>query len=234
MKANKPRKNLHRRFPKALLEAHIDKNSFLQWLTDGYLFPETEGFAIAIQDKIIKTKNYEKHCLGADVIDKCRKCGKPGETIKHIIGGCPTLSDSAYLGRHNQLAKLEHQELAKKFRLIGEDPLPYYKYKPPEVLESDDHFPYWDRPMHTDRTVDYNRSEILLIDKKLKTAKIIDIAVPLTNNIQRSEAEKATKYENLAIEVKRVWQLNKVSIYPVVISAEGFISKKLKKNLDSI
>ena len=27
-------------------------------------YRETEGFAVAIQDRVIKTINYEKHCLG--------------------------------------------------------------------------------------------------------------------------------------------------------------------------
>jgi hypothetical protein len=27
------------------------------------IYPETQGFAIAIQDRVMKPRNYEKHCL---------------------------------------------------------------------------------------------------------------------------------------------------------------------------
>jgi hypothetical protein len=40
----------------------------------GLLRPEMEGFAVAIQDWVIKTRNYEKHCLEVEVTDRCSKC----------------------------------------------------------------------------------------------------------------------------------------------------------------
>ena len=41
------------------------------------------------------------------------------------------------------------------------------------------------------------------------------------------EVEKKNKYENLAIEIKRLWKLHSIQIFPVVISAEGVISDEL-------
>ena len=79
--------------------------------------------------KNIRTKNYEKHILKHDVIDKCRRCGNIGESIEHIMAGCPALSISAYLARHNQVAKLVHQHLGLRHELIEKN-TPYYKYSP--------------------------------------------------------------------------------------------------------
>jgi hypothetical protein len=45
----------------------VDKESSILWPSTGYIYPEMEGFAVAIQDWVIKTRNYEKHCLGAEV-----------------------------------------------------------------------------------------------------------------------------------------------------------------------
>jgi hypothetical protein len=42
-----------------------------------------EGFAVTIQEWVIKTRSYEKHCLGVEVTDRCRKYDKVGETIEH-------------------------------------------------------------------------------------------------------------------------------------------------------
>jgi hypothetical protein len=38
-----------------------------------------EGFAVTIQDRVIKTTNDEKHCLRVDVTKRCRKYDKMGE-----------------------------------------------------------------------------------------------------------------------------------------------------------
>jgi len=70
----------------------VDKESSLLWPAAGYAYPEMEGLAVAVQDRAIKTRNCQKHCLGVEVIDRCRKCDKVGETIEHVIAGCPSLS----------------------------------------------------------------------------------------------------------------------------------------------
>ena len=47
------------------------------------------------------------------------------------------LAETAYLGRHNQLAKLVHQQLGiKQGPLDTKDTPPYYKYCPAPVLEN--------------------------------------------------------------------------------------------------
>jgi hypothetical protein len=86
----------------------------------------------------------------------------------------------------------------------------------------------------TDRTVDYNRPDIILFNKVEKTATIIDIAVPLTHNIRSTEMEKIRKYEDLAIQVKDIWKLKKTTTLPLVISAEGVMSKNFRKNLKEL
>ena len=138
------------------------------------------------------------------------------------------MSESAYLGRHNQVAKLIHQHLALRHELIEKNTPPYYKYSPREVLESANYLLYWDRPILTDKTVDFNRPDLILINKKEKNAIIIDVAVPLSHNVKKTENEKRSKYDNLRFEIKRLWKLNEVTIYPVVISAEGIVSTDLR------
>ena len=49
------------------------------WLRRGELFPETEGFVVAIQDKVIGTRYYQKHILRHNV-DKCRS--KSSKSVK--------------------------------------------------------------------------------------------------------------------------------------------------------
>jgi hypothetical protein len=53
----------------------------------------------------------------------------------------------------------------------------------------------------------------------------------LTHNLPRTEAEKITKYEHMALEIKNIWKLSNVYIHPLVISAEGSGHQKLPQNI---
>jgi hypothetical protein len=55
-------KTLHGKFSDSLQEYYMDKESSLLWLSADYIYPEMEGFAVAINEWGIKTRNYEKHC----------------------------------------------------------------------------------------------------------------------------------------------------------------------------
>ena len=73
-----------------------------------------------------------------------------------------------YTDRHNTAAKIIHQQLAIKFDLIKQ-PIPYCTYSPETILENADHKIYWDRTIHTDKTIPCNRPDITVIDKKENT-----------------------------------------------------------------
>jgi hypothetical protein len=47
-------KTQHGKFPNSLQENHMDKESSPLWLSTGCIYPETEGFAVTIQDRVIK------------------------------------------------------------------------------------------------------------------------------------------------------------------------------------
>lgn len=121
---------------------------------------------------------------------------------------------------------------------LVEQRLPYYKYEPPPVLENGRYKLYWDRPMITDRTIRANRPDIVLFDKVEKKITLLDIAVPLNNNLQATYGMKIDKYNDLANELKSMYHVEKVDISPIVLSATGLIPKLLiaelkKHNLDN-
>lgn len=211
----------------------IDKEASNKWLDSAGLFPETEGFIIAIQDQVINTRNYRKYIIKDKTIqsDLCRKCHTKPETIQHIIGACITLTQNDYTHRHNQLANILHQKLAYKYSLIQDPPTPYYNYKPQHVLDSSTHKLYFDRTIITDHTIYNNRPDITLVDKQNRHTYIIDIAVPNTNNIQTTVTEKIRKYTELQEEIRRVWKMDKVMIVPIVISNTGVIPMALHNSL---
>ena len=63
-------------------------------------------------------KEEEEDKLREDVEDRCRMCNSGGESIEHVIAGCPVLAGSAYLDRHNDVFKIVHQQLALRYKLV--------------------------------------------------------------------------------------------------------------------
>ncbi|CAK1582520.1 unnamed protein product [Parnassius mnemosyne] len=230
------KKVLHGRHPHDLEQPHVDSVASNKWLKIGNLFPETEGFIIAIQDQIINTKNYRKYVIKDPTVtnDKCRKCFTQPETIQHITGACTTLTQTDYTHKHNQVANIIHQKLALKHKLIQDTNTPYYKYTPHTVLENPTHKLYYDRAILTYRTIHYNRPDITLHDKVSKITYLIDIAIPNTHNLQKTIGEKISKYAELKEEVTRIWRQNKVYIVPIVVSTTGVIPNHLHHSLKLI
>ena len=99
-----------------LLDSEVNKFPALKWLTQHYFYSETEGFLVAIQDKVIKNRNYEKYLIKENMIDICRKCGSPGVTIEHISSRYSAFGNNTYLSRHNQIA------ICSKHKLLDNPP----------------------------------------------------------------------------------------------------------------
>ena len=72
------------------------------------------------------------------------------------------------------------------------------------------------------------------MDKKGKSCIIIDIAVPGDCRVHEKELEKIEKYQNLKIELKRIWSLKKAEIVPVIVGALGCISKGFNRWIDML
>ncbi|CAH2106131.1 unnamed protein product [Euphydryas editha] len=229
-------KSLHGRHRHDLCQSNVDKEASNAWLSRGDLFPETEGFMLAIQDQVIETKNYQKYIMKKKLTTdtcKCNKCNSCPETIQHITGACKAIVQTELKHRHDQIANIIHQKLAQQQKLI-KDIQPYYKYSPETVLENSTTKLYFDRAILTDRTVHYNRPDITFIDKTNKTGYLIDIAIPNTHNLQNTIAEKLSKYTELKDEITRLWKLQKVTIVPIVLSTTGVIPKQLHQSIKTL
>ena len=168
----------------------------------GNIYPETEGFLLAIQDQVIATRNYFKHIIKdtSTQDDKCRKCNLTSETIDHITAACKILAVTEYTDRHNIAAKIIHKALTNEYELEN-NTMPYYKYTPTTIIENEQYKLCWDTTIHTDKTIKYNRPDITLTNKKEKTTYLIDISIPNNTNITQKYKEKIEKYTPLAQEI---------------------------------
>jgi hypothetical protein len=72
-----------------------------------------------------------------------------------------------------------------------------------------------------------------LVDRTNKEAAFIDIAIPLTYNLLATITEKRN-YQELAFEIRQQWQLNKITVIPLVLSATEVIPKMLNRSLTNL
>jgi len=66
----------------------------------------------------------------------------------------------------------------------------------------------------------------IIIDKAVSNVIMVDVSIPADKNISTMEEEKLSKYQDLRVELERIWK-KKTKMVPVVIGALGSISKRL-------
>ena len=92
----------------------------------------------------------------------------------------------------------------------------------------------WDCVIHFDKEIDARRPDIVIVDKLHKEVKVIDVAIPGDVRVIEKEIEKIEKYGPLQDKITRLWDMRKVSVIPVVVSALGAVSTRFQKFLKDI
>ena len=62
----------------------------------------------------------------------------------------------------------------------------------------------WDFSIQTDHVIKAWKSDLVVVDKKRKTCKMIDFAVPGVR-LEEKEKEKIKKYQDLRRKLQRIW-----------------------------
>ena len=103
-------------------------------------------------------------------------------------------------------------------------------HNPAPVLENDTHMRLW----HTHRSpISARRPDLIIINKRKRTCKIVNFAVPADHRLKLKECEKKDKYLDLARELKKLWNMQ-MTIIPIVIGAFGTVTKGLLKRLEDL
>ena len=162
---------------------------------------------------------------------KCRLCGDRDETINHIISECSKLAQKEYKTRHDWVGKVIHWEMCKKFKLDHTNK--WYMHNPAPVLENNTHKLLRDFDIQTDHLISDRRPDLIILNKKKRTCKIVNFAVLADHRIKLKECEKEDKYLDLARELKKLWNMQ-VTIIPIVIGTFGTVTNGLLKGLKDL
>ena len=186
---------------------------------------------MAAQTSVIRTNHIKARIDKTQQNCKCGLCDDRDETINHIISECSKLAQKEYKTRHDWVGKVIHWEMCKKFKF--EHTNNWYMHNPAPVLENYIHELLWDFDIKTDHLISARRPDLIIINKKKRTCKIVDFAVPPDHRIKLKECEKKDKYLDLARELKKLWNM-KVTIIPIVIGAFRTVAKGLLKGLEDL
>ena len=151
----------------------------------------------------------------AEVIEKGRKDKLPA------LRNVPKKKlQKEYKRRHDNLGKIVHWKLARKCNFEAGDK--WYEHEPESVLENEDYKILWDFSIQTNHVIEAPRPDLVVVDKKERSCKIIDFAVPGDSRIEEKETDKIEKYQELGRELQKIWNV-KVKILPLVVGSLGAI-----------
>ena len=175
------------------------------WLQNGDLKRETESLIVAAQNQSIRTNLVKAKINKSQRDSLCRVCRKVDESIDHIVSGCSKLAQMECKRRHGNQGKIVHWKLGRKCNFEAGDK--WYKHEPERVLDNEDYKIVWDFSIQTDHVIEAQRPDLVLVDKKERSCKIIDFAVPGDIRIEEKEKDKIEKYQDLGREYRRCGML---------------------------
>ena len=102
------------------------------------------------------------------------------------------------------------------------------------MLENENFKILWDFSIQTDKEIRANRPDITFVDKREQTVLFIDVTIPNDHNIVEKRLEKIEKYTDLGIEIKELWNMQRVNIVPIVIGSMGVVDNSFVRYLGKI
>ena len=213
-------KPLHGQFYSRTSEYHSERS--WAWLKQGQFKKETESLLMAAQDQALPTLNHKVNVLHMEGSAMCRMCGERPETVFHITSECSKIAQTMYKSRHDKVATIIHWKLCEMYGFDRADK--WYEHRAKDVVENQKAKLLWDFSIQTDRVIEARRPDITLVDKEMKATWIIDIAVPGDIRVKEKEKEKIEKYQDIALEIRRMWNTS-ATVVPIVVGSLGMINK---------
>ena len=93
------------------------------------------------------------------------------------------------------MGKIIPWELGKKLKFDHANK--WYVHSPESVSENETHKFLWDFEIQTDHQISARRPDLIIINEKKRTCRIVDFAVPAHNRVKLKECEKIDNYLDL-------------------------------------
>ena len=157
-------KALHGKYPKRVKDADVDCHKTNQWLRSSGMKAETGRLITAAQDQSLAIRSYHAR-IKDNTNHMCRMCKKYEETVDHIVPGCPKLTQTEYIHRHDKAAAYIHWKVCQSY-----------------IIKSEDATILWNMQIHTDYEIAAKKPDIVIKDHIIMTCKLINLVVPSDRN----------------------------------------------------
>ena len=158
-------------------------------------------------------------------------CGKAEESVNHVLSECSKLAQKEYKRRHGWFGTKIHWEICEKYGIEVKEK--WYENKPEVVMENDKCKILWDFTVQTDHEIYGRRPDVIVIQKDKNICQIVDFVCPYDGRVDSKELEKIEHYQDLARELRKIWNM-KVKVIPLVIGALVTTPIKLRNWLKEI
>ena len=88
------------------------------------------------------------------------------------------------------------------------------------VLENQMQKFLWDFEVQTDHLISARRPDQVIVNKKKRTCRTVNFAVPADNRVKLKESEKRNKFLDLARELRKLRNVT-VTVVPIVLGVLG-------------
>ena len=122
-----------------------------------------------------------------------------------------------------------HWELCKKLKFDHMNE--WYLNNQESVRQNEMHKLFWDFEIQMDHQISARQPDLIIINKKKRTCRIVDFAVPADLRVKLKECKKRNKYLDFARELNKLWNM-KVTIIPIVIGTLGRVTKGFIQGLN--
>ena len=180
----------------------VGSDQFWACLQNGDLKRERESLIVVALNQSIRTNLVKTKIDKSQGDSLCRMCRKVDETIDHIVSGCSKLAQKEYKRRHDNLGKIVHWKFARKCNFEAGDK--WYEHEPEIILQNKVYRILWDFSIQTDHVIKAQRPDLVVADKKERSCKIIDFAVPGDSRIEEKEKDQIEKYQELGRELQKI------------------------------
>ena len=175
---------------------------------------------LAAQDQALSTKHRKIRIEKQHGDPTCRLCGEREETIMHVLSECKKIAQTEYKKRHDKVATWTHWRLCQIYNVPHSNN--WYEHLAETVIKTPQVKILWDFNIQTDKVIEAIRPDIVVTNKDKRESWIVNIAIPGDLRVREKEIEKREKYQDLAMEIRRLWKTS-VKVVPIACNCSRSI-----------
>ena len=213
-------------------QSEVDTWKSLSAINEADFTMAREAKAYQVREDAIPLRGYisPDSKVEAESAQLCRMCMQQKETTLHVLSKCRLLTSSCYTLRHDDVCRVIHLGIAKKYGLIEKE-TKTWTHAPLPIMMKDGIKLEWNRKQPFATQSNAIRPDILLVTPKM--VEVIEISVPSEENIGKAHQQKLNKYQELVQRLAKTY-CRTCKIRVVIVGSKGSLHKTTSNILSNL